>query len=37
MLWRLLDMVWAFPAYLSAICLSTILLTNSLDLGPYTL
>ena len=34
---RLLDVVWAFPAYLFAICLSTVLLTNSLDLGPYTL
>jgi peptide/nickel transport system permease protein len=34
---RLLDVVWAFPVYLFAICLSTVLLTNSLDLGPYTL
>ena len=34
---RLLDVVWAFPVYLFAICLSTVLLTNSLKIGPYTL
>jgi peptide/nickel transport system permease protein len=34
---RLLDVVWAFPVYLFAICLSTVLLTNSLEVGPFTL
>lgn len=34
---RLLDVVWAFPVYLFAICLSTVLLTNSLHVGPFTL
>jgi peptide/nickel transport system permease protein len=31
---RLLDVVWAFPVYLLAICLSVVLLTNGLSLGP---
>lgn len=31
---RLLDVVWAFPVYLLAICLSVVLLTSGLDLGP---
>jgi peptide/nickel transport system permease protein len=31
---RLLDLLWAFPVYLLAICLSTVLLTQSLELGP---
>jgi peptide/nickel transport system permease protein len=30
---RLLDVVWAFPVYLLAICLSVVLLTSGLDLG----
>ena len=34
---RLLDVVWAFPVYLFAICLSTVLLTQSLGLGPVRL
>lgn len=31
---RLLDVVWAFPVYLLAICLSTVLLTSSYSIGP---
>ena len=31
---RLLDVVWAFPVYLLAICLSVVLLTGGLQLGP---
>ena len=31
---RLLDVVWAFPVYLLAICLSTVLLTQGISLGP---
>jgi peptide/nickel transport system permease protein len=31
---RLLDVVWAFPVYLLAICLSVVLVTNGLHLGP---
>jgi peptide/nickel transport system permease protein len=34
---RLLDVVWAFPVYLLAICLSVVLLTGGLKLGPLTL
>lgn len=34
---RLLDVVWAFPVYLLAICLSVVLLTNGLHLGPITI
>ncbi|MFJ8780062.1 ABC transporter permease [Streptomyces sp. NPDC102476] len=33
---RVLDVVWAFPVYLLAICLSVVLLTNGLKLGPVT-
>jgi len=31
---RLLDLVWAFPVYLLAICLSVVLITSNLRLGP---
>jgi peptide/nickel transport system permease protein len=31
---RLLDVVWAFPVYLLAICLSVVLVTNGFHLGP---
>jgi len=34
---RLLDVVWAFPVYLLAICLSVVLLTSGLVLGPVTI
>jgi peptide/nickel transport system permease protein len=34
---RLLDVVWAFPVYLLAICLSVVLLTGGLSLGPLTI
>jgi peptide/nickel transport system permease protein len=34
---RLLEIVWAFPVYLFAICLSTILLTQELVIGPFRL
>ena len=34
---RLLDVVWAFPVYLFAICLSTVLLTSSYRIGPLTI
>jgi len=30
---RILDLIWAFPVYLLAICLSVVLLTSGLDLG----
>ncbi|WP_280879952.1 ABC transporter permease [Streptomyces pseudovenezuelae] len=33
---RVLDVIWAFPVYLLAICLSVVLLTNGLRLGPLT-
>lgn len=33
---RLLDLVWAFPVYLLAISLSTVLLLQGLKLGPLT-
>ena len=33
---RLLDVVWSIPVYLLAICLSVILLTSGLHLGPVT-
>jgi peptide/nickel transport system permease protein len=33
---RLLDVVWAVPVYLLAICLSVVLLTSGLHLGPVT-
>jgi peptide/nickel transport system permease protein len=31
---RLLDVIWAFPVYLLAICLSTVLLTQGISFGP---
>jgi peptide/nickel transport system permease protein len=34
---RLLDVVWAFPVYLLAISLSTVLLTRGLAIGPFRL
>ena len=34
---RLLDVVWAFPVYLLAICLSTVLLNSGFTLGPFTI
>jgi peptide/nickel transport system permease protein len=34
---RALDLVWAFPVYLLAICISTVLLTQGLRLGPFTI
>lgn len=34
---RLLDVVWAFPVYLLAICLSVVLLAGGLHLGPVTI
>jgi peptide/nickel transport system permease protein len=34
---RLLDVVWAFPVYLLAISLSTVLLTRGLTVGPFRL
>ncbi len=34
---RLLDVVWAFPVYLLAISLSTVLLTSSIAIGPLKL
>ena len=33
---RLLDVVWAFPVYLLAISLSTVLITGGLSVGPLT-
>ncbi|MEU9779481.1 ABC transporter permease [Streptomyces phaeochromogenes] len=33
---RILDVIWAFPVYLLAICLSVVLLTDGLRLGPVT-
>jgi peptide/nickel transport system permease protein len=34
---RILDVVWAFPVYLLAISLSTVLITQSLSWGPFHL
>jgi peptide/nickel transport system permease protein len=34
---RALDVIWAFPVYLLAICLSTVLLTSGLTVGPFRL
>ena len=34
---RVLELVWAFPVYLFAICLSTILLTQEFVVGPFRL
>ena len=31
---RLLDVIWAFPVYLLAICLSVVLLTSGITIGP---
>jgi peptide/nickel transport system permease protein len=31
---RVFDVVWAFPVYLLAICLSVVLITSGIDLGP---
>jgi peptide/nickel transport system permease protein len=31
---RLMDVIWAFPVYLLAICIATVLLTRGLRLGP---
>ena len=37
MLSRLLDVVWAFPVYLLAISLSTVLIARGFSVGPLTL
>jgi peptide/nickel transport system permease protein len=34
---RLLDIVWAFPVYLLAICLATVLLNGGFSLGPISI
>ncbi len=34
---RLLDVLWAFPVYLLAICLSVVLLTEGITIGPVTI
>lgn len=34
---RLLDVLWAFPVYLLAICLSVVLLTAGITIGPVTI
>jgi len=34
---RLLDVVWAFPVYLLAICLSVVLLTSGVRIGPISI
>ncbi|SET64713.1 peptide/nickel transport system permease protein [Pseudomonas sp. NFR09] len=34
---RILDVLWAFPIYLLAICLSIVLLTAHLQLGPFVI
>ena len=33
---RLLDLVWAFPVYLLAVCLSTVLLLQGINIGPIS-
>jgi peptide/nickel transport system permease protein len=33
---RLLELLWAFPVYLLAVCLSTVLLLQGIKLGPIT-
>jgi peptide/nickel transport system permease protein len=33
---RLMDVIWAFPVYLLAICIATVLLTSGLTVGPVT-
>ncbi len=34
---RVLDVLWAFPVYLLAICLSVVLLTEGVTIGPVTI
>lgn len=34
---RILDVMWAFPVYLLAICLSVVLLSSGLTIGPITI
>jgi peptide/nickel transport system permease protein len=34
---RFLDVLWAFPVYLLAICLSTVLLNSSIKIGPLVI
>ena len=34
---RAMDVLWAFPVYLLAICLSVVLINNSMTIGPVTL
>jgi peptide/nickel transport system permease protein len=34
---RFLDVLWAFPVYLLAICLSVVLITSGLTIGPITI
>jgi peptide/nickel transport system permease protein len=34
---RLMDLIWAFPVYLLAICLSTVLLTQGIEWGPISI
>ncbi|MCZ3388942.1 MAG: ABC transporter permease [Actinomycetia bacterium] len=34
---RALDVLWAFPVYLLAICLSVVLINTTLTIGPWTL
>jgi peptide/nickel transport system permease protein len=34
---RVLDVLWAFPVYLLAICLSVVLISSGLQLGPITI
>ena len=34
---RILDVLWAFPVYLLAICLSVVLLAGGLSIGPITI
>ena len=33
---RIMDVIWAFPVYLLAICIATVLLTSGLNVGPVT-
>jgi peptide/nickel transport system permease protein len=33
---RALDVIWAFPVYLLAICAATVLITSGLRIGPFT-
>jgi peptide/nickel transport system permease protein len=34
---RAMDVLWAFPVYLLAICLSVVLINNTIQIGPWTL